>query len=287
MKKQIFNFKYINDEQEFILQLPYCEFIEKINGEDFKKHYIVDIRKLSENDIKIIFDNFDNLQAQFLSKSYFLKKFNIMLYILHDKKQTHEIYKKQILNNYDFALKKFITEEELNNVLKYDNDMKLSHQTKIDVNCNNKHISIIDGFNLIYGPNNSGKTSYLKAFSTLLECPIFNMNDKNLTLNIDNTNQYLQELLNTFNLNIEKEFPSNIEQYFYRLSQIIAYCKINNIPLLLDDLGWNSLDTKNKLELINTLFEFSKENTTIVTACQNDVKKMIKRHIYKPNINNI
>lgn len=287
MKKQTFNFKYINNDDDFILQIPFCEFIEKINGDDFKKHYIIDVRNLSKNDIMIIMNNFDNLQTQLLYDSYFLQKINIILYILHDKKQTPELNFEQILNDYNFALKKFITEEELDDIIKYNRNINLPNQTKIEVNYNNKHISIIDGFNLLYGPNDSGKTAHLKVFATLLECPIFNMKDKNLTLNIDKNNYYFQELINRFNLDIKKEYLSNIEQYFYKLSQIITYCKVNNMPLLLDDLSWNSIDAKRKLELINALFEFSKENTTIVTACQDDVKKMIKRHIYKPNINSL
>lgn len=263
-------------------------------GKDIlKKIFIIDTRKLSERKIKYIFDNFEEVQKVILSKYFFdyiifektnnksVYPFNIELIFLINDKEELNINKHDYLYNMNYALKSFMTEKEL---VKYIESMSFVNVNKEQLLELKQGITKISHFNYIYGNNATGKSKMLEEISSKLNVPLFSMNEKNYALKeyINDTNS-LNEII--FNLTGSNNIDSysSYGKYIDQLSQIIEYCKEHNNPILLDDLRWKSLDSRNYIKLLNTLADYSyKNNPVIITG--SDQSQIIKRKVYNPKI---
>lgn len=272
--------------------IPYSEIDKKINDEVFRKYLIFDIRKLKNNELNSIFNNFDDFNYQILG-DVFLKQIidnehfdyskNMIALFVYSKKQKQNIDINKVLYDMKYALKKFITEDELNELLSK-NTIKLNPKTKIYYS--QLGFSLYNRFNLVHGLNGSGKTVLLNDFSNHFDVPIFDMSNLNLNLLekvkdsslIDN---YFQRLTKD-----RYEQRINMKDYLYRLSQVMAFSKENNNMILCDNLCWGQLDNVTQINVLDALFDYLCDNssTIVVTSCQDEVKRLVKNRIYEPNI---
>lgn len=271
------------------INIPYYEIAQKINETIFRKYFIIDIRNWEENKINTFFKDFSSIQYEFFSEEFFSDnsyRYNMMLYIVYDENKKYDFDRYQIMNDYHYAFKEFIAGNELDCILNMNQNIELEKKEK-KISYQDKEI-ILDRFNLIYSFNGSGKSTLLKSVADFYQVPIFNMSDRNLELEFSFQNDdTFQNMLHKFKVDHLKNYLSNSEKYFYQFSQIVAYCNYHNMPLLLDDLSWNSLDDGNKIRLIDALFEYSNSQDTVITTCNGDVKSLVQRRVYNPNIINL
>lgn len=273
------------------MDIPYGELDKEINNELFRKYFIFDIRKLSDDELDRIFNNFDEFNYQLLediffktiNEEYFDYRKNMMVLFVYSEDRKYNIDRYSAMSNMKFALKKFVTESELQDIIS--KSSSVTNPTNIYTSINGNEIK--HGFNLISGLNGSGKTVLLNEISNHFNTPIFNMDDYYLDLikSIEDFSQVKKYLKRLNELNRYDE-SSNIRNYFYRLSQILAFCKDKNNVVLLDNLCWRLLDDRNKINILDTLFDYICDNSTsiVVTSCQSDVKRLVKNRIYKSNI---
>lgn len=265
MNFKIFVYRYnlSNDSKEYTIDIPFYEIVKKINGNSFRKYFIVDIRNLNHS--KVIFNNFDDFKSQFLADEFFSLPsntqypINLSLCFLYDNNKI--VNSDNILHDYNYALVNFINENEYKKIVASDDDLIVTERENI-YDYNGKTIST-SNFNLIYGFNGSGKTRFLEHISTQEKVPIFLLNKK-----FDSSNIYL----------------SNSDEYLENLHKILAYCQSKNIPLLLDDLCWNSFDGRNQITIIDTLYAHSHEHNVFFTSAQENIKQLVKKRSHNPNI---
>lgn len=274
--------------------MKYYENDIKIGTDLLKKYFIIDVRTLPKEKIKYIFDNFEEIQRIILS-DYFLDyhdieikntlstyPFNLELIFLINKEENYNIDKYKFLYNMDYALKSFMTEDELLNLLNKEYTFKNIDNEKL-LKLKDRVIKL-NHFNYIQGNNGTGKTKILNEISKQLYVPVFSMNDLGLNLereieNIDSLKSIIYNLTD----NYELDKCSDYGKYIYRLSQILQFSKEHNNIVLLDDLRWNSLDSRNKIKLINTLADYSYEYNPIVLTGYEE-GGLIKKKVYKSNI---
>lgn len=124
---------------------------------------------------------------------------------------------------------------------------------------------LIKRFNLISGLNGTGKTMYLKILSSLFESNLYDI------------------MRNIYNNNKKICFS---EKVLYEIDKLL-FSEVNNYDnflLLIDNIPWHLLDNKNKINVIDKLFEFSMDEKPIyITSVDNDIKTLTKRRIYNPN----
>lgn len=250
-------FKFYNTIDRYInIDIPYFEIKQVINDIIFRKYFIVDIRNLTDEEVKNIFLNFITFQNKFLGEEYFKNadySCNMMLYFLcNDNKKIDKFVINTINNNMSYAYKDFIVESDLARVLNNSEDIELK-EINSNFSYNGKDFTL-GRFNLINGINGSGKTRMLNEISRFYETPIFNMGTSDF--------------------------------YFDKLNMAIQYCIDNKIMLLLDDMVWKSLNDRDIIKTIDILFNYSKKyNTkTVITSSDNKATNLIKKRVYKPNI---
>lgn len=293
-----YNINDINIER-FILkgELPptygYYEKEIKLQNEIIKKIFIIDIRTISNKIIDYIFDNLEEIQCNILfddffkydeliQKKLFVYSYNMELIFLYDNNRKYNIDKQKVLQNMDYALKHFMTEKQLNEHLNKDySNLNIKKETLVNLKGD---LLKLKRFNYINGANGSGKTILLNDISKSINVPLFSMNNEKISIENSNLNQedikkYFQTLTNLTEFNLYSDY----QKYMYKISQIMAFSKEKNNMILLDDLKWNSLDSRNQLNLIDVLFDYSTQNTSVVITGYNK-SSLIKKRVYNPNI---
>lgn len=250
-------------------------YIQNIEGNPFKKFYIVDIRRLNAEDTLSIFNEFDTIQDELVGNEFFSHVAqNYYICFLCDDKTKYRSMAEKALKDIRYAFKLLINKEELS--LMIDNNIDIDHiNQEKTINICNQDIKI-GNFNLIYGGNGSGKTMLLNAIGAYYDTKPCNMarigEAQEITLN---DSLYLQIFASNFDY---------MYNYYLYLMSIIRNSKTNDIPILLDDLGWNGLDVINHLKIITLLNEASFEQKVFVTAPQQKIKSLVKGNVYNPNI---
>ena len=262
-KKFIYHYSLHNDSIDYILEVPCYEIIKKINGNDFRKIFVVDIR--NSNHREMIFKNFDDFQTQLLADEFFSLPKNtkypitLSLYFLTDNNKIANYG--DILYDYNYALKEFINFDEYSRIINSKQALIVPNRD-ITYDYNGETIQT-SNFNLLYGLNGSGKTRFLKDMSSKKDLPLFLLNQK-----FDDENRLL----------------SSSYQYLENLSKIIDYCQTQNIPLLLDDLCWYSFGGRNQISVIDALYDYSHNNDVFFTSAQIGIKQLVKTRSHNPNI---
>lgn len=246
------------------LSIPYQETTVKINENDFCKYIIIDIRNWNQDVIFEIFNDFADFQHsllfdEFYSNSNKMYPVNLMLYFLIDENRDYEIDEEAIKNNFAYAFKDFINHEQFLQITRKSNLYVTQRQT---IYVYNSEQIEINNFNLIFGSNGRGKTNLLKFIAKEGNLPLF----------------CLSRDLNS------KRILTSATERLNNLTQIMDYCRDQNSPLLLDDMWWNAFDERNKVKIINQLYDYSHDNNVIFTSAQQSVKSLVKRRSHKPNI---
>jgi len=258
------------------IKIPYLKQIQTINGNVFREVYIIDIRSFTDLELENLFINFSEFQELFLESRFYNElpfRFNMMLYFIYDENRKYNFNFNRIKHDYKYAFKNFITENEIKDI--FFNDIQLKEKEVIAFFEGQK---ITNGFNLIYGRNGSGKTRLLNGLADKLNTQVFNLNSTDTIVD-----EYVhKKLLKYFDLS--GVCINDSDKYFYKLSKILTYCSRNDLPILLDDLSWNSLDYRNQIKLVDILFDYSRAQGTVITTCKSDVKELVKKRVYKPNI---
>lgn len=282
-----------NNTIEFGFEVPYYIKDVMIDKEIFRKIFVIDIRDISEKQIKNIFDYFSFFQIMIFSKYYyqdfakdkFNYRFNMEVIFLYNVDKHYDIDKYSVLYDMNFVFKRFMTEDELKSYL--ENNYANARFNKFDViRMQNKDYFYMRKFNYVHGSNGSGKTVLLNKLSNKLEVPIFSMDNFSLSLmDYIEDKDYLRKYLYMLTGSYEFGNYSDYEKYINRLCQILEYSREQKNILLLDDIRWNSLDSRNKIQLIDTLFEHSVVSEGVVfTGCNSDQKRLVKTRVYRPNI---
>lgn len=279
--KKTFNF-IINSNDRNIIEVPYYEFNEVINNELFRKVFVIDLINMNREKVINLLNNFNFFQEQFGHNLYYdlnnrFRKNNTLLFLYNDDlREIINIIRNQMVNNYDYFLKDFITEGVFKNITNIDAILQENNMVVSDKIINTS------GFNLLYGPNNSGKTILLNKISDTLDTRIFNcFNIKRENLEESELFKFYYKLLTNKDI---VEIYSTIDIIYYNLCFGLTYAKLNNKILLLDDIGWLSIDKRNIINIIDNLNEFLYTNGIVVTACNETVKTLVKNRVYNPNI---
>lgn len=250
-------------------------FTQEIEGHPFRKFYIVDLRRLDEEKIKLVFKEFNTIQDELVKDDYFNRTAqNFYLYFLCDSKQKYQSIASIATEDTRYAFKLLISKEEFSIILDENADIA-------NVNPNEKIIIKgkdfnVGNFNLIYGGNGSGKTNLLKELGDY-----YHVIPKNLTNVGAASGITLYDDIYIHAFVSESDYMYN---YYLYLMSIIRASKNTNMPILLDDFGWNGLGQIDQLKIITLLNEAAFNNKTFITASQEKIKKIVKRNVYKPNI---
>ena len=266
--KKEFVYHYIN--------IPYLEYNEKINGNLFRRNFVIDIRNFNQAELKSLFENYDDFQFYFFQDKFWNNadsRFNMVIYFIYDENVKSSLDLKKVTNNFEYAIKKFVTEKELETTC-FNDDINLG-SNDIIASCNG--ISITNRFNLINGKNGSGKTVLLNDIANKLNAQVFNLSSDSIECDF-----VYKKLLKYFKIN--EDYLTGSQKNLYNLCKVLTFCARNEQPILLDDLQWNSLDSYNQIKLIDLLSDFSITNDVVVTSCKEDVKTLVKRRTYEPNI---
>lgn len=259
----VFEYKYdldSNGAYKSVL-VPYYIKEEKINNITLKKNIIVDIRNIDYN---ILFENYKDFQEKLLSPYFYNNSRNtntpdnIRLYFLC-KDNNEYINRNDITNDKTYALKYFIKESDLSQI-KEGNINILPSKEIINVD---GHEIELSNFNLIYGLNDSGKTKMIKSISNIMNVPLFDINFFNKI--------YLTDSKNRLN----------------NLKNIINYCELNRLPLLIDNIFWDSFSFRNKIKIVDDLYDYSLKEKVVVTGFNDSTKSLIKSYTHNPNIINV
>lgn len=290
------NLNKFMDKKQVTLKYPIEYYVKdiKVGTDIIKKYFIIDTRNLQKEKIQYVFENFREIQEKILSdyfyEHYKLEKnnslstypFNLELIYLVDEKQKYDIYKYGFLYNMEYALKSIMNESELLNLLNKEYSFK-NLDKEILLTLKDRVIKL-NHFNYIQGDNGSGKTMMLKEISKILDVRMFSLEDRSLNLenkieDVESLNSIIYSLTGSYELD---EY-SDYSKYISRLSQILEFSKENNNVVLLDDLRWLSLDSRNRVKLKNALADYSYEYCPIVITGYKQAEE-IKRKVYKPNI---
>lgn len=272
-------------ETYIIMELPYYEYVDKINDVIFRKNIVLDLTKIDIESIEYFFNNFSEINNIIGGYYYYNQddKFrgNHKLLMVYSNDIKSIVYKNSynVLHDFNYFLKDFINEEEFKNL-----------GNSYIILINNKNIVIDDkninlsGFNLIYGSNGSGKTMLLKSISNKIKSPIFNLDNYRERIREIECSEIFIFYYKLLTGRDSIEINSNSDRIFYWLSIGLAYGKLENNVVLLDDMCWGGLDSRNKISIIDNLNNYSYFNGIVTTACQEDIKCLVKRRVYNPSV---
>lgn len=250
-------------------------YTQKIEGKAFKKFYIVDLRRLTEEEAKSVLKEFATIQDELVKDDFFFKAAqNLYLYFLCDDKSKYKNIAAEAVKDIRYAFKLLINANDLSSIL--DNNVDIEHvNPEEQLNLNGEHLKI-GNFNLIYGGNGSGKTMLLNKIGEH-----YNVTPHNMMRIGDSSNVTLKDKIYLDAFVSEEEYMYN---YFLYLMSIIRMAKNTDTPILLDDFGWNGLDDINQIKIATLLNEASFDNKTFITAPQTKIKSFVRSQIYNPNI---
>lgn len=272
-------------ETYVIMELPYYEYVDKINYVIFRKNIVLDLTKIDIEKLEYFFNNFSKINniigGYYCYNQYDKFRGNHTLLMLYNDDIKSVVYKNNynVLYNFNFLLKDFINIEEFEKL--GDSHIILNDNKNIIVD--DKEINL-SGFNLLYGCNGSGKTMLLKSISNTIKSPIFNLYngiDRLYEIESSEIFKYYYKLLTNKDNVVINSYSDHI---FYWLSIGFAYGKLENNIVLFDDMCWNGLDSRNKINIIDNLNNYSYSNGVVTTACQKDVKGLVKGRVYNSNI---
>lgn len=263
---------------EYIKESQYYTYIQKINEQKYRKFYIVDLRRLNHDVLNVLLDDFSyflNFQELLLQNDFFSRKdLTLFLYFICDLELKKDYRIQKIIKDIRYGVKKFLTEEELDIIMKNQQSRK-TEELQRTILLPKQQIDLRN-FNVLYGDNGSGKTTLLKDISNVLQIPYYSLLE---TINLPDTpNEYK----NYLKIILEKTISEL--SYFSNFIKVLNYIEEQKIPLLLDDLSWNSLSDINLINIIDILADISYDHLTIVTACQPKILELIRTRVYKPNI---
>lgn len=161
------------------------------NGDTVKKSFIVDITKMSDENVQLLFDNFQDFQLKLLADDYFKGEelikagafpysYSMDLIFSYDQNRDYNINKSGIESDMNFAFKHFLTKEEITTYLAKEHFGPNFDRKKL-IKVSNSPL-IISSFNYINGNNGSGKTKLITDISKSLKAPVYSMDDISLSL---------------------------------------------------------------------------------------------------------
>lgn len=263
MKKNIFK---INE-----ISIPYETYTYYINDNLFRTTFVFytsNIPTSYHKYLKNIINEF-SINIFYSSKYYrndtFDSKYNNEIFIVYD--DNFDIKNNiDLEDDFNYIQKRFIKN---NNNLKFSDKSIIVSNDFLNMNFNEEESNqnlLIKRFNLISGLNDTGKTMYLKLIGKLFESNLYD-----ITSNLYSNNKKI----------------SSSEKILYEIDKML-FSEINNYDnflLLIDNIPWHLLDNKNKINVIDKLFEFSMDEKPIyITSVDNDIKTLAKKRIYNPNL---
>lgn len=251
-------------------------YTQKIEGNPFKKFYIVDLRRLNEEEILSVFKEFSTIQDELVRNDFFNKKVahRLYLYFLCDDKSKYNNIAQEAVRDIRFAFKLLVDKNDLDLILANNVDIDCVNPEE-NLSINGKNIKV-GNFNLLFGVNGSGKTVLLKEIGEY-----YNVTPHNMMRIGDTSKVTLEDTKYLHAFVSESDYMYN---YFLYLMSIIRMAKNTDTPILIDDLGWNGLNDINQIKIATLLNEAAFTNRTFVTAPQNDIKSLVRASIYNPNI---
>lgn len=254
---------------------------EKINGEIFRKNMVVDLRFLDQSKVLEILNNYKLVQMEIANSFnwYNSVEKNDRLFYLYDENIKDIIleYQSSITKDTSIYPKEFIDESKFEK--QGDKNIVINNGNNIMVGNININTS---GFNLIYGPNGSGKTVLLRHISDFFDVPVFNYYSKDM-IKLDNDKVFMDYYKKLTGKNDITNY-TGIDDVYYGICNGLTYGVLTDNIVIFDDLGWGLMDDDNQKRIIDVLNEYSYNNGIVMTNCQEDVKKLVKNRVYNPNI---
>lgn len=256
-------------------------FDEKINNEIFRKNIVVDLRNLDMKDVTYVLKNYEGVQldiADFFNWFGSDRKNDRLLYLYNDKiKDIVSEYEYFISKNLKLYKKEFIDEDRFSQI--EDKNVIVNNSNNIMIN--NVKVNM-NGFNLIWGLNGSGKTVLLRQISEFLDVPIFNYYSKDI-IKLDNSEIFMNYYKKLTGKDEITKY-TGIDDVYYGICNGLTYGTLNENIVLFDDLGWGLIDDYNRVKIIDILNEYSYNNGIVMTSCKNDIKRLVKKKVFNPNI---
>lgn len=254
---------------------------EKINNEIFRKNIVVDLRNLDTDTVNDVLENYEGVQldiAEFFNLFRYDRKNDRLLYLYNDKiKDIVSKYEYSISRDFQLYKKEFIDEEKFNEL--NDKNIILSGSNNIKVG---NVIVNMEGFNLIWGLNGSGKSVLIKQLSEYFDVPIFNYYSKDI-IKLDNSEIFMDYYKKLTGKSKIVNY-TGIDDIYYGICNGLTYGTSTGNVVLFDDLAWGSISDLNRFNIIDMLNNYSYNNGIVMTSCRNDVKRLVKNRVYNPNI---
>lgn len=149
-------------------------------------------------------------------------------------------------------------------------------------------------FNVVSDSEAKSSLIFLRELSEALKSPIVYVGcptEESYIQNIKNADQkvlayYYQKLWSMFQElgvpNNPHELSSSEERCLY-LASILSNQEKGQ-PLLLEGIGWGSLDDNRRLNMISTLSDFSEQSGSVIMTCDSKANSgLIKKKVYRAN----
>ena len=285
----------ILDEQDLIC-IPCITHNVYVDGIITKRYLIVDLtdadnriladEKLFPRFDGIIEDNF----AQLFYKERKELRWNLNLIFVIDEKFDKSNLKYE--SNFRYVRKRFVHKEDLEAFLpEKDSSASIIADHSIAYN---DTVRRLGRFNLISGDNGSGKSMLLKQLSKETGEPIYCFSTDDDIPHSDSWHHaraYFNQLWGISQYETLDSIMVSTSSATRTLAKMACALeesdRVNRPLVLLDDIPWGRLDSQRTLNIIETLDNYSMKRPVVLTSFRENVKELMAKRVYGPNIINL
>lgn len=301
-------------EQYIGEDIPFYEYITVVNGDEYRKLYIVDmtdenVAKLVQEKLKEVFSHGDDFFSYYFSDMFYESEetetnLRWEQYVIFMTDDNLKYYDPKIERDFIYIIKRFIGESDLSKLLQRQ-EILIHDDEKIPFFYNGESQNL-SKFNIIYGENGSGKTRLIRAISSQFGVPVLNNgvdnyfmtsgDDIKKILSQVESDKLMDSYKRLWGYSLRKSIDINDISRFsdVELKLLMYAAKISAVEqtkqgiVLLDDIGWNVFDDNRTSNTIEYLSDLSLTGHSVVCATINDnTKELMYRKTYKPNIINL
>ncbi|MCI8544973.1 MAG: hypothetical protein HFH09_01945 [Bacilli bacterium] len=279
-------------------RIRYAKYIQTFVGHEKAHFFVLDLReeKVREQVLQagiLTEDGYEEFASEILFPIYRQEQetlqYNLnLVFLLPDEMQlTSDMW--DIKENFRYMRKLFLKASEFSKILFENKKRELG--SIITVGAEKYKLR---NFNVVSDSETKSSLAFLRELSEVLKSPIVQVGyptEESYIQNIQSADQdiltyYYQKLWSMFQ---ELGLPNNpyqlssTEERCLYLASILSNQEKGQ-PLLLDGIGWGSLDDNRRLNMISTLSDFSEQSGSVIMTCDSKANNdLIKKKVYRAN----
>lgn len=279
-------------------KIPYAKYTQTFAGHEKAHFYTIDltndqIREKVLQSGMLTEEGYEVFSREVLLPIYMKEQetlqYNLnLVFLLPDEMSlTDEMWK--VKEDFQYMRKLFIRASEFTKILLEGRKKEFNYIIKIG-----PEKYKLRNFNVVSDSETKSSLIFLRELSEALKSPIVYVGcptEESYIQNIKNADQkvlayYYQKLWSMFQElglpNNPYELSSSEERCLYLASILSNQDK--GQPLLLEGMGWKSLDDNRCLNMISTLSDFSERSGSVIMTCDSKANiSLIKKKVYRAN----